>query len=56
MGQQMHARVSPAYRWRIHRNVLIYVLILLSLMGGMFWAEQWGLSRNLMGPIFLFPQ
>jgi cation/acetate symporter len=46
--------ISSAYRWRLHRNFLIYILILLSLMGAMAWAEQWGLSRNLIGPIFLF--
>jgi len=54
MERRMQAGISPAYRWRLHRNVLIYVLILLALMGSMVWAEQWGLSRNLMGPIFLF--
>jgi len=45
---------SPSHHWRIHRNVLIYMAILVSLMGAMAWAEQWGLSRNLIGPIFLF--
>lgn len=45
---------SSSYHWRIHRNVLIYMAILVSLMGAMAWAERWGLSRNLIGPIFLF--
>ena len=33
--------MSAAYRWRIHRNVLIYIVVLLTLMGAMAWAEQW---------------
>ena len=45
---------SSAYRWRLHRNVLIYVFFLLGLIGAMAWAESMGLSRNLIGPIFLF--
>lgn len=43
-----------AYQWRLHRNVLIYVVLLLFLLGVMGWAEHEGLSRNLIGPIFLF--
>lgn len=43
-----------AYQWRLHRNVLAYVLILVVLMGVMGWAEHEGLSRSLIGPIFLF--
>ena len=31
--------ISTAYRWRLHRNFLIYILILLSLMGALAWAE-----------------
>ena len=50
----MAARPTSAYHWRLHRNVLIYMAILVSLMGAMAWAERWGLSRNLIGPIFLF--
>lgn len=46
--------ISSAYRWRLHRNFLLYIVLLLGLMGAMAWAEQWGLSRNLIGPIFLF--
>jgi cation/acetate symporter len=43
-----------AYKWRIHRNVLLFVALLVSLIGAMGWAEQEGLSRSLIGPIFLF--
>ncbi|WP_090139566.1 VC_2705 family sodium/solute symporter [Limnohabitans sp. DM1] len=50
----MAARPSSAYHWRLHRNVLFYMAILVSLMGAMAWAERWGLSRNLIGPFFLF--
>lgn len=52
--QENKAQVSAAYRWRLHRNVLLFVLLLLLLLAGMAWAEQSGLSRNLIGPIFLF--
>ena len=48
------AITSSSYHWRIHRNVLIYMALLVCLMGAMAWAERWGLSRNLIGPIFLF--
>ncbi|PIT73413.1 VC_2705 family sodium/solute symporter [Limnohabitans sp. G3-2] len=48
------ATTSSSYHWRIHRNVLIYMAILVCLMGAMASAERWGLSRNLIGPIFLF--
>ena len=46
--------MPASYRWRLHRNVLLFVLLLLVLLGAMAWAEQSGLSRNLIGPIFLF--
>ncbi len=54
MGNSVQARYASEYRWRLHRNVAIYILILMALLGGMVWAEHWGLSRNLIGPIFLF--
>ncbi|PUE08517.1 cation acetate symporter [Limnohabitans sp. T6-5] len=54
MAQSIESSMTSSYRWRLHRNVLIYIVILFSLMGAMAWAEQWGLSRNLIGPIFLF--
>ena len=54
MKTSLASRSAAAYRWRIHRNVLFYMAILISLMGATAWAEQSGLSRNLIGPIFLF--
>jgi cation/acetate symporter len=54
MSKPMDVAMSSAYRWRLHRNVLIYVVFLLGLIGAMAWAERSGLSRNLIGPIFLF--
>jgi cation/acetate symporter len=54
MSQSAETGMSSTYRWRIHRNVLIYIVVLLTLMGSLAWAEQLGLSRNLIGPIFLF--
>ena len=54
MTTRMGAKEKAAYHWRLHRNVLIYVAILVILIGAMAWAERWGLSRNLIGPIFLF--
>lgn len=47
-------QLYDAYRWRLHRNVILYVILLLSLLGVMGWAETQGLSRSLIGPIFLF--
>lgn len=46
--------LGTSYRWRLHRNTLWFVCVLAVLVGGMAWAEQAGLSRNLIGPIFLF--
>jgi cation/acetate symporter len=54
MPHQDDAVIPASYRWRLHRNVLLFVLLLLVLLGSMAWAEQSGLSRNLIGPIFLF--
>ena len=48
--QQQHA----AYQRRLHRNVLLFVVLLLGFLGLMAWAEHAGLSRNLIGPVFLF--
>lgn len=48
--QQQHA----AYQLRLHRNVLLFVVVLLGFLGLMGWAEHEGLSRNLIGPVFLF--
>ena len=54
MNKPDHAGMSSSYRWKLHRNVLLFVLLLLVLLGVMAWAEHAGLSRNLIGPIFLF--
>ena len=54
MTERKEATHPAGYLWRLHRNVLIYIAILITLFGAMAWAEQWGLSRNLIGPIFLF--
>jgi cation/acetate symporter len=53
-SNSVDAGISSAYRWRLHRNVLLYIVVLLVLLGVMAWAEHSGLSRNLIGPIFLF--
>jgi cation/acetate symporter len=47
-------QIIGSYPWRLHRNVVLYVLLLFGLIGGMGWAEKQGLSRSLIGPIFLF--
>lgn len=54
MSEPDNAGMPASYRWRLHRNVLLFVLLLLALLGAMAWAERAGLSRNLIGPIFLF--
>lgn len=43
-----------AYRWRIHRLVGLYCLSFLAFLLLMAWAEDSGLSRHWIGPIFLF--
>ena len=54
MSQRPEFLIARAYRWRLHRNVLLFIVLLLSLLGAVAWAEHSGLSRNLIGPIFLF--
>ena len=54
MTTKRNPGTAASYRWRVHRNVLLFVLLLLLLLGAMAWAERSGLSRNLIGPIFLF--
>lgn len=49
-----HASLYAAYRWRLHRNVALYVMLLLAFVALMGWAEGQGLSRHWIGPIFLF--
>ncbi|MFN7855744.1 MAG: VC_2705 family sodium/solute symporter [Acidovorax sp.] len=43
-----------AYRWRLHRILALYVLGVLAFLALLTWAERQGLSRNWIGPIFLF--
>src|SRR6478672_10396666 len=43
-----------AYKTRLHRTVIIYVGGLIAFLLLMAWAEQNGLSRFWIGPIFLF--
>jgi len=43
-----------AYLSRLNRALALYVLGLLAFIGAMAWAEQRGLSRQWIGPIFLF--
>ncbi|MEG0052168.1 MAG: VC_2705 family sodium/solute symporter [Comamonas sp.] len=48
------AVLSRAYHWRLHRILFLYVLGVLGFLWAMFWAEDQGLSRHWIGPIFLF--
>src|SRR6478672_11587408 len=43
-----------AYKTRLHRTVIIYVGGLIAFLLLMAWAEQNGLSRFWLGPIFMF--
>ena len=43
-----------AYKMRLHRTVAIYVVGLIAFLLLMAWAEQKGLSRFWLGPIFMF--
>ena len=43
-----------AYKRRLHRILAFYVLALIAFLLLMAWAEQSGLSRRWLGPIFLF--
>ncbi|HWP12212.1 MAG TPA: VC_2705 family sodium/solute symporter [Ramlibacter sp.] len=43
-----------AYKMRLHRTVAIYVAGLIAFLLLMAWAEQKGLSRFWLGPIFMF--
>jgi cation/acetate symporter len=43
-----------SYNRRLHRNVLLYTLGVLCLFGSLAIAEQNGLSRSWIGPVFLF--
>ena len=43
-----------AYKMRLHRTLAVYVACVLAFVLLMAWAEQKGLSRFWLGPIFLF--
>jgi len=49
-----HPNAERAYLYRLHRKLVLYVLGVLGFVGLMAWAEQRGLSRQWIGPIFLF--
>jgi cation/acetate symporter len=40
--------------WRLHRNLLLFVVGFIAFLILMAWAEYAGLSRDWIGPIFLF--
>lgn len=45
---------TSRYLWRLHRIVALYVLGVLAFLAAMVWAEQQGLARHWIGPVFLF--
>ena len=45
---------DKAYLWRLHRIFTLYVIGVVAFLALMAWAEQQGLSRHWIGPIFLF--
>ena len=45
---------DKAYLWRLHRIFALYVVGVVAFLALMAWAEQRGLSRRWIGPIFLF--
>ena len=45
---------EKAYLWRLHRIFALYVAGVVAFLALMAWAEQQGLSRHWIGPIFLF--
>lgn len=45
---------DKAYLWRLHRIFALYVVGVVAFLALMAWAEQQGLSRHWIGPIFLF--
>ncbi|WP_137922506.1 VC_2705 family sodium/solute symporter [Hydrogenophaga sp. 2FB] len=48
------APAYAAYKRRLHRILAFYVVALIAFLLLMAWAEQSGLSRRWLGPIFLF--
>ncbi|MBH2042445.1 MAG: VC_2705 family sodium/solute symporter [Comamonadaceae bacterium] len=45
---------EKAYLWRLHRIFVLYVVGVVAFLVLIAWAEQQGLSRHWIGPIFLF--
>ena len=45
---------APSSNWRLHRKVLLFVAGFFAFLLLMAWAESAGLSRDWIGPIFLF--
>ena len=54
MSDSGAAHQYAAYKRRLHRMVLAYLAGLLAFLALMAWAEYAGLSRQWIGPIFLF--
>ncbi len=50
----LDSQAYAAYKLRLHRMVLTYIVGLISFLLLMAWAEQKGLSRFWLGPIFMF--
>ena len=53
-GARLAATDAGAYSRRLARILSLYVLGVLGFIGVLYWAEQQGLSRHWIGPIFLF--
>ena len=45
---------APSSNWRLHRNLLLFTAGFILFLVLMAWAERAGLSRDWIGPIFLF--
>ena len=54
MPSSTESAQSASYARRLHRMLGLYVLGGLGFLALMAWAEQRGLSRHWIGPIFLF--
>ena len=48
------SRTGRAHLWRLHRQLLLFLLGFIAFLLAMAWAERAGLSRGWIGPIFLF--
>ena len=47
-------RAGRPYLWRLHRQLLLFIVGFIAFLLAMAWAERAGLSRGWIGPIFLF--